>query len=356
MSLRPAGRAGGITALVVVSLLTFPNAIPWMVAVWLLWHTVLVVRGRPGWLPLVGCAAVVLVKRVTWMPGVIALVAVMLLAGLLGMLRARRSVGPWAKRSAWVAAPLLWITWGAMALDWHAAAHCGRRVALHPTRPVVCLGDSLTAGLSPNGGYPQDLQKLIAVPVVNLGQAGITSADGVEKLPAVVAVNPQVVVVELGGHDYLKGSSRASTKANLERIIEASRKIGAEVVLMEMLRHPVTDPYGGLERELARKHDLELIPDTPIRKFVLFSPRAPPGMWIASKWHLSDDGLHPNARGNRLLAEYVAEALVRLAGPGILAHRTGSRQGAKNCRVRETHHRSHDKNCRSDGKNQEMVR
>jgi lysophospholipase L1-like esterase len=327
--LKRAGGALAISTIAAVSLLTFPAAVPWMVAGWLLWHTGLVMGGRPGWLPLAACAGILLVKRIPWMPGVIALGVAMLLAGVLGALRARRGHGPRAKPSAWAALLMLWITWTAMALDWHASARRSRAPALHPTRPVVCLGDSLTAGAAPHGGYPRDLQKLITVPVVNLGQPGITSADALQLLPALEKADPQVVVVELGGHDYLKGYGRASTKANLTRIIEASQRMGAVVVLVEIPRGVISDPYAGLERELARQHDLELISDTPIRWLVYWSPYAPPGMWLPSKWHFSDDGLHPNARGNRLLARYVAEALARLIGPESLASPSSSLPGER---------------------------
>ena len=314
---------------VVISLLTFPGAIPWMVALWLSWHTWLIVRGRAGWLPLLACALVLLVKRTPWPPGVIALGVVMLAAAVSGVVRSRKKAAARSKRFAWAAAFALWIAWALMTTEWHAAARSGRQVAMDPTRPVVCLGDSLTAGTPPGGGYPEDLDRLIAVPVVNLGQDGITSADALEKLPALMEAYPQAVVVEIGGHDFLKGYSRATTRANLEQIIDACHAIGAEVILMEIPRGFITDPYAGLERELARRHDLELVSDTPIRKLVLWGPYAPPGMWLGKRWHLSDDGLHPNARGNRVLAKEVAAALARLFGPRIRVDAGHSRKGAK---------------------------
>ncbi len=206
-----------------------------------------------------------------------------------------------------------------MAIDWHVAAHARRQAPLDAARPVVCLGDSLTSGEPPyESGYPADLAKLLNVPVVNLARPGITSEDALRRLPLLVNANPQVVVVELGGHDYLRGVSRETTRENLETIIRAARDLGAEVVLMEIPRGFMTDPFAGLEREMAREHDLELVADTPIRKLVLFSPHAPPGMWTGGPY-LSDDGLHPNAAGNRVLAQAVADALLRRFGPGILA-------------------------------------
>jgi hypothetical protein len=92
--------------------------------------------------------------------------------------------------------------------------------------------------------------------------------------------------------------------------------IAGLVVLMEIPRGFLTDPYAGVERELARQYDLELISDSAIRQLVLFSPYAPPGMWINGN-HLSDDGLHPNSRGNEHLANRVARSLSRIFGQAI---------------------------------------
>jgi len=81
-------------------------------------------------------------------------------------------------------------------------------------------------------------------------------------------------------------------------------------------RESLKKPWG-LERELARQYDLELVADTAIRNLVLESPAGPIGIWTGGPY-LSDDGLHPNARGDTYLAQFVAEALVRIFGRGIL--------------------------------------
>ena len=78
-----------------------------------------------------------------------------------------------------------------------------------------------------------------------------------------------------------------------------------------MPRGVVTDPYGGLERRLARQHGLELVPDTPIRQIILLGPALPPGMWFEGL-RLNDDGAHPNARGARRMADWVAASLGRM--------------------------------------------
>jgi len=306
------------TALVVTSLLTFPSSIPWMIGTWLLWHTVRVVQGHAGWLPLVTCAVIVAAKRTPLPPALIGLGLVAVGVGILAVLRARTATPVRWWNSARLCSGCLWVTWAGMAFDWHAAAHSNREVSYDVQRPVVCLGDSLTSVSPPKQGYPARLQDLLAAPVVNLGRPGITTGEALRQLPALVAARPQVVVIELGGHDYLRGLSRETARANLETIIRASLAFDAEVVLMEIPRGFITDPFAGLERELARKYDLELISDTPIRKLVLFSPHAPPGMWTGGP-HLSDDGLHPNAAGDHVLAQAVAYALVRIYGSSILA-------------------------------------
>jgi lysophospholipase L1-like esterase len=200
--------------------------------------------------------------------------------------------------------------------QWDRAARVNHPVQLHPTKPIVCIGDSLTSGVSPYGGYPDDLVNLLSVPVINLGQAGITAEEALKLLPRLREEHPQVVVIELGGHDFQKGRGRAATKSDLEKLIDASQEVGAEVVLMEVPRGFIVDPFAGIERELAYQRDLELISDSAIRNLVLFGPHAPPGMWIGEP-HLSDDGLHPNANGNTYLAERVAKTLVRMYGLDI---------------------------------------
>ena len=160
---------------------------------------------------------------------------------------------------------------------------------------------------------------MVSIPVADFGLDGMTTGAALKLLPAIAKMNPQVVVVELGGHDFLQGHSRQETKENLEKIVDACRAIGAEVILMEIPRGLITDRFRGLERELARQQGLELIPDTAIRRLVLSSAIAPPGSWLPSAWHLSDDGLHPNPQGSQMLARCVRDALVRLYGPDVLA-------------------------------------
>lgn len=300
-----------LTALVVASLLTFPSSIPWMIACWLSWHTIAAFRGKPGWLPLLTCVAILLVKRIYWPAALVgfAVVACAVAVGRLACPKARL----WQGRLAWWPVVALWMAWGLATLQWHAIATCSRPAPFDPSRSVVCIGDSLTSGLLPDPGYPAQLQKMIRCPVSNLGQSGITSEDGLTRLSRVAELKPpaQAVVIELGGHDFLKGWPRATTKQNLKDAIAYCRALGAEVLLMEIPRGFMTDPYWGLEREIAHETDVHLVSDSAIRQLVLWSPVAPPGMWLPGS-HLSDDGLHANPRGSEYLARHVAQALRRM--------------------------------------------
>ena len=283
-----------------------------MVACWFAVAGALVARGRAGWFPLVVCLAVLLIKRPDWSPALLVLAGGIALAAAVLFWR-RRSRG----YTAVGAIGLLWLLWSAAVWRSYSDTHCGAAAPFDPDRPIACLGDSLTTGLAEGEAYPDYLQQLVSVPVLNFAQPGIPLKDAIKQLPAVLAKRPQVVVVELGGHDFLRGYGRAATRAQLVRIIEASRGMGATVVLVEIPRGFITDPFAGLERELARQYDLELVPDTAIRLLVLRSP-AIPAIGALTKPHWSDDGLHPNEVGARNLAQEISRALATMYGPTCL--------------------------------------
>ena len=318
---RRAASTLGLTLFVFASLLTFPNALPWMVAAWLAWHAALVVRGRRSWLPLACCGLVLLAKNPATLPGLGALLAAMAVACVLicRVESAERKNPQHPRRGSRLATlaiawTLLAAGWTLFALDWWGIGRA--RQASLDGRPIVLLGDSLTADMPPEGSYADHLQTLVSPPVINLGVPGITTSKALKILPDVIAARPQVVVVELGGHDFLKNRSREETRANLERIIVEIQAAGAAVVLVETPRALIRDPYRGLERELARRHGLVLVPDTPVRRLVLQNRYSPLDVVFPNS-RLSEDGIHPNARGNRLLAEWVAGALRRLYGPAV---------------------------------------
>ncbi len=180
------------------------------------------------------------------------------------------------------------------------------------TRPVIAaFGDSLTAGFGAEQGksYPDYLQQLLdragyRYRVVNLGISGDTTSGGVARIDSVTAFDPEIVILELGANDGLRGLPPSVTKANLDEMITALKKAGAQVVLAGMT---LPRNYGSqyirefesIFRDLARKDSVALVP------FLLEG--------VADRRELMQgDGLHPTAEGNRRVALNVMRTLERL--------------------------------------------
>jgi lysophospholipase L1-like esterase len=288
-----------------------------MVAFCLAGSSWLLLKHKRGWVPLIACLAILLVKRPDWSPLLTTLAFTMVVVAVFAY-RKKTISNSSSLRHSWVPIALLWTMWALAVWEMHASTHTRTPLVFDLNRSVVCIGDSLTAGVAEASAYPAYLRELLSVPVVDLGRPGISTGDALQHLSEILDARPQVVIIELGGNDFVRGYSRAETRANLVRLIDASQQLGTQVVLVEIPRGFIIDPYSGLERELARKLDLELIADTAIRTLVLRSPTSPLPDSLARP-HLSDDGLHPNPAGARYLAAQVCESLIRMYGPSITA-------------------------------------
>ncbi|MCM2375008.1 GDSL-type esterase/lipase family protein [Aporhodopirellula aestuarii] len=301
-----------ISSVIAFSLLSFPSVLPWMIAGWLIVYTFLAVRDRPAWVPLTICLTILLIRLVPRTPAMLALGVVF---AAVAWMRFRDRHQP-TMHAKWTIPLILvpWFAWGAMYWEHQSIITCNRPhfQFFDSSSPIVCVGDSLTDGMRPDLGYPDALDKMLDNPVINEGFSGIATRQGLDLMPRVLKHKPAVVVIELGGHDFLKGHSRASTKANLIKMIDVCRESGAEVILMEIPRGFMFDPFASLEREIAYEKDVQLIGDTWLREIVLMSPIAPPGMWLPASVRLSDDGIHSNPRGSRKIAERVAKAIAML--------------------------------------------
>lgn len=176
-------------------------------------------------------------------------------------------------------------------------------------RPViVTFGDSLTAGLGveDNENYPYYLQQLLnqqefQYHVVNHGLSGDTTAGGVDRVAQVLADHPEVVVLELGGNDGLRGLPVKASVANMDRIVTELQAGGAKVVLagITLPRNYGADyirDFEAMYKNLATKFKLPMIP------FLLEGVALVPGM-------MQQDGIHATAAGNRKVAETVLEKL-----------------------------------------------
>ncbi len=181
------------------------------------------------------------------------------------------------------------------------------------TRPVIAtFGDSLSAGFGAEAGksFPDYLQKLLDAKgyryrVVNAGVSGDTTTDGLERIGDVLAVKPALVVLELGGNDGLRGLPVAGTEANLEQMIVQLQKSGAKVVLagITLPRNygaAYIQSFDRIYTDLARKYKLTLIP------FLL------QGVAMSGPGLMQQDGIHPTARGNQIVAATVLKYLTPL--------------------------------------------
>jgi len=165
-----------------------------------------------------------------------------------------------------------------------------------PGHTIVCLGDSITAGVgaAPEESYPARLAERLGRPVVNAGVSGDTAADGLARVPEVLAQDPWLVIVELGGNDLLRQVPIEETEKSLRTVVE--RLLAARVlpVLVE-----VRGPFGHRYRDLFARlhHDYR----APLVDGVLGDILTDPS--------LKSDEVHPNAAGYRKLAEGVAEKI-----------------------------------------------
>jgi acyl-CoA thioesterase I len=256
------GRTISSCVAIAISLLVFPSAVLWMVAAWIACYSAMQSRSQTAWIPIVVCLAVLLVKRPDWSPCLVALAIAMAFAAALQWWKPK-SMNDVRRRISWCVVVGLWVLWTAAMWESQTTTYCGHPTSFEAARPIVCLCDSLTTGLSDDEAYPLYLQQMIAAPVVNMGHAGITARDALNHLPEVLAAHPQVVVIELGGHDFLRGYGQAAVRDSLVQIIEASRNAGANVILFEIPPGFMIDPFSDLERELARTYDWNSFPTLP---------------------------------------------------------------------------------------------
>ena len=175
---------------------------------------------------------------------------------------------------------------------------------------VVVVGDSLAAGygVEPQEAFPALLQQKVDASglkftVVNAGVSGNTSADGLARIDWLLKRKMDVLVLELGGNDGLRGVPVAAMRDNLQAIIERVKQRYPEArILVAGMRLPpnlgpdYTDAFRKVFPELAKKNNATLIP------FLLEG--------VGGKPQLNqDDHIHPTADGHKIVAENVWKVL-----------------------------------------------
>jgi len=163
---------------------------------------------------------------------------------------------------------------------------------------IICFGDSLTEGVGAGSGqdYPTVLSRHLASPVVNAGVRGDTTAQALERISeAVLSKNPRLVVIFLGGNDFLRRVPLQETRENLGEIVQRVQAQGAMVAIAGMRLGLFTDEYAAVFAETAQQFGAIYIPG--VMKGIL------------SDAALRSDPIHPNGAGYRLVAERIAERI-----------------------------------------------
>ena len=163
-----------------------------------------------------------------------------------------------------------------------------------PGSTIVCFGDSITAGIGagPEESYPHRLSAALGVEVRSLGYPGDTAGAAAARLDQVLAQDPWLVIVELGGNDLLQRVPVAATEQALRGIVE--RLLAARIVpvLVEIEVPVFGGQYGEMFERLGDDYSVPVV-DGALRG-ILTDPA------------LKSDTIHPNAAGYDRLAQAVA--------------------------------------------------
>jgi len=182
----------------------------------------------------------------------------------------------------------------------------------NPEGTIVAMGDSLTEGygVSEEEAYPALLQEMLSengyrFMVVNAGVSGETSSGALSRIRWVLQLKPDIVILETGANDGLRGVDPAVTEKNIAEILTVLKKENITVVLAGMkmvvnMGKTYTDAFEKIFPSLAGRFDVTLIP------FFLDGVAAVPSL-------NSGDGIHPNSAGYEVLVRnifpYVTDAI-----------------------------------------------
>lgn len=163
---------------------------------------------------------------------------------------------------------------------------------------VLAFGDSLTygTGAAKSASYPVVLSELIGREVVNAGIPGEISAQGLARLPSVLAeVRPDILLLCHGGNDFLRQFDEAETKQNIAEMIRLAQQQNISVVLIGVPKFGFFLSPADFYKELAREFNI------PYESHALSD--------ILSSNSLKSDTVHPNALGYKVFAQSILTVL-----------------------------------------------
>jgi acyl-CoA thioesterase I len=165
---------------------------------------------------------------------------------------------------------------------------------------IIAFGDSLVAGVGATPGHDlvSDLSNDIGEPIVNLGHAGDTTADGLARIDEIDQYHPKVVILLLGGNDYLDHDNMTQAFANLGQMVQYIEARGAIVLLVGMRISPLVGNFDPQFGQLQQEYQTAYVPD------VLDG--------FYGKSEFMSDSIHPNDAGYSIMASRIAPTLEQL--------------------------------------------
>ncbi len=183
-----------------------------------------------------------------------------------------------------------------LAAAFTACSKTAPHAALPAGSTILALGDSLTAGYAADAeaAYPAVLASLTGWQIINGGVSGNTSAQALARLPALMRRQPQLVLVSIGGNDFLRKVPEADTRSNIRQIVQQIKAAGVPAVLVAVPYFTTGALFGRLsEHPMYEELAAEL--NVPLFK----------GAWaeVLGNKKLKSDQIHANAQGYRVFAE-----------------------------------------------------
>ena len=173
---------------------------------------------------------------------------------------------------------------------------------------ILCLGDSLTEGygILKEHSYPSRLEEALqgeglSVKVINSGQSGSTSKNGLKRIKWLSRMRPDYLILALGANDGLRGLSLVELERNLSNVIDYAEGQDIQVILAGMKIPPnygpaYTDEFEKVFERLAKSYQLPLI------KFLLDGVAGKPDLNLP-------DGIHPTAEGYEIVTQNVLKVI-----------------------------------------------
>ncbi len=162
-----------------------------------------------------------------------------------------------------------------------------------PVQTIVAFGDSLTAGYGAGGvqnSFPAVLERLSNKKVINMGLSGDTADNAPTRIEEVLAARPDMVLIEFGGNDRIRGLGHTRAAEAVAQIVDAVQSAGAIAVIVDT-GGPQMNAYSVAYKKIAKE------------KQAIFVPGILKGIFNKSAY--KSDMVHPNAAGYEIIAQRI---------------------------------------------------